>query len=691
MANRYDAIEARHSQSDQPTQQNRYDQIEANQSEHSQPLKHYTPGEAVVSAAQHFYPSAADFGSSVLQALVHPINTIENAGDIIGGVPLAFINQLSQITGNGDIANKLYPDEQKDLQAAKNLAGYVGSRYGGWDAIKRTFAEDPVGFAADASALLAGGADAARAVAAHAPSATAQIVARAAAPVAEAGASLANPITNAGRVVRAGANKLGLNAGPGAARVVDALIPAPFTAGRVLPSFESAAQNALVSDLMEGNAPAVQNALRGVGTPLQRVAGSVPTAAQAVADDLNATRLAAAGKAAVKNLPTESANINDAQNAARLAGIQNAGAGVAAEDLNTALNVNARRDYGAAGVSLDPVNHPLPLAMQRMITSNPALINLFERPVMPQVFDRARQIAENEGREFQIGNNLPARTVPSGILGPNGQPLMMNLPEEFAQYSAQDLHTVKQAFDGMLKDPQQFGIDARQATALRNARNAFVGWFENENPEYRVARQNFARDARVVDQQRVIEHMGNVLTGALQGEDAPILRADAYANALAENPVVKNSTVRASTGQQRYARLEDLMTPAQMQALRSIIPDLARAKQAEAQARMASQYGGDLNNAASRIWGSMAPPIAQPVINYLMQNMDNRIANRVGRATLTPQAMDRMVTNVLNRQAALNQLHHGANFLYNQSLGRINRYPAVYNALQQQSQNGGKK
>ena len=93
--------------------------------------------------------SAAQFASDMVAPFMDPIGTAKNIGNI----------------GVGAI-QKLIPGEQSSEPYADAVGGFFSERYGGWDNVKRTMAEDPVGFLADISTVLTGGG----ALAAKAPS-----------------------------------------------------------------------------------------------------------------------------------------------------------------------------------------------------------------------------------------------------------------------------------------------------------------------------------------------------------------------------------------------------------------------------------------------------------------------------------------------------------------------------------------
>lgn len=91
-------------------------------------------------AMDNFVPSAKQFGSDIVQPVMHPVETAKSLGNL----------------GLG-IIQKIIPGEQESEKYADAVGQYFAERYGGVDELKRTMATDPFGFLADASAVLSGG------------------------------------------------------------------------------------------------------------------------------------------------------------------------------------------------------------------------------------------------------------------------------------------------------------------------------------------------------------------------------------------------------------------------------------------------------------------------------------------------------------------------------------------------------
>lgn len=81
--------------------------------------------------------SAIEYGKAIASTVIHPINTAKNLYDVAKGA-----------------VQLLSPGEQPDENMAKAVAEAYKKRYGSWEAMRETAIKDPVGFAADVSALM---------------------------------------------------------------------------------------------------------------------------------------------------------------------------------------------------------------------------------------------------------------------------------------------------------------------------------------------------------------------------------------------------------------------------------------------------------------------------------------------------------------------------------------------------------
>lgn len=103
------------------------------------PQDELTLGQAGRLAIENFIPSAQQFGSDIFRAVKSPKQTAKAFGDLVSGT-----------------AQLLIPGEQGEEDVARAFGKFMSDRYGSAEAMKRTLAEDPVGFAADLSTFVTG-------------------------------------------------------------------------------------------------------------------------------------------------------------------------------------------------------------------------------------------------------------------------------------------------------------------------------------------------------------------------------------------------------------------------------------------------------------------------------------------------------------------------------------------------------
>jgi len=144
-------------------------------------------GGDIKEATGNILPSAGRFAANIGTALTRPQQTVETMGNIAaGGVERG----MDVITGKKEGAGEEEPVFDAFIKA-------ITDRYGGWDKLERTMVTDPVGFLADVSTLLSGGATIAESAGLEGIAA-----------VAKTGASFTNPISLATKGIAAGANKI---------------------------------------------------------------------------------------------------------------------------------------------------------------------------------------------------------------------------------------------------------------------------------------------------------------------------------------------------------------------------------------------------------------------------------------------------------------------------------------------------
>lgn len=569
------------------------------------PRRGYSLTEIPMEAVKNLPESAGKFVGGVVQAVTSPIQTLTGildagAGALRNALPQNVVNFIDQFDTSPEAT-------QRAVQTANTIGGMYKDRYGSYEGIKRTFAEDPVGAAADLSTLLSGGGTAATTLGAT----------KTGAAMSRAGAII-NPMRPVAPVIETPV-KL---AAKGVGAIYNILDP----------------KSATYLTAVEGRGREVLNALR---QPSEIVPGSLPTAAQAAAP-AGATRFSAMGASAAEKLSTPFFERANAQKAAQLAAIRQVGKTPAElKAAEVARKATAKQLYGIADDAL--------------VTADDTFASLLDRPSMDKVLARASDLAAEKGQPFQIGENRATQVVPSGLIDETGRPLGQTvIPGEVAQYPGSSLHAMKMAFDDLIKDPATFGIGSAEAKAIGRTRAQFLEWAESKAPAYKTARETFAAQSKPINQMEVGQFLEGKLKPAL-GEETARLRAAGFAGALENAP----GTIKRATGESRFQTLSEVLTPEQIKIIENVRTDLARAQLAERQASAASKAGPNVALAGTEALGKVRSPnfinsvvtVANDLLRRLQGQLDEKLAIELATEMLNPATAAKALEKAMTRQA----------------------------------------
>jgi hypothetical protein len=572
---------------------------------------------AAVEAIPNIPSSAAEFATGLYNAVTNPIETAGSLLDIAaGGLKTGAKAALPKDVYN--FINDLDRDPksaQRAVRAAQQFGGQMKDRYGTYNALKNTLATDPVGFAADVSSLLSGGAGAVRT--------GGKVVSKAAPKVAANTERVANAMT---RVADATNPVNALR--PVGRAVVKAAERTPLKIANAL-----APKSAAYMEAAEGRAPELIAQLRA---PSEIVPGSKPTAAQQ-ASPLGLTKFSAMGEAAAKALPSQNLARAGDNEAARLASLRTVGG--TAEDLAAAKTARTE----AAGPFYREADKIL-------VEADKKFTSLLGRPSMDRVLSRASELAAEKGVPFQIGKNRPEQNIPSKILNAEGQPMgTINIPGETAKYPGSSLHMMKMAFDDLIKNPERFGIGATEVRAIGKTREEFLNWAENKVPPYKTARATFAAKSKPINQMEVGQYLEGKLTAPLEGGTE---RAGVFATAVKNAP---GTLKRATNNQVRFNNLTDVLTPEQVRIVNAIRDDLSRVQTTKTQAQKGTAAAPRISQLASQIGDAPAVlnrvvTIANTIFNRLQGQIDRKLAIEIATEMLDPKAAAAAIQKAATRE-----------------------------------------
>lgn len=329
------------------------------------------------------------------------------------------------------------------------------------------------------------------------------------------------------------------------------------TAG-VINNLATSAQTRYLNEMAAGYGPELVQAARTA----PRYPGVTPTFAEATVD-VPAPRVQAVGKQAREIQPEVETLRGRAQQQTMLADLEAiSGTPAQREAADKARNAQAKVDYGKA--------------FPKVVQEDNTLTDLLNRPSTRKAFSRAAKLARESGDTFNLA---------AGVAG---------APAEF---TVRNLHRVKQAMDDLLTNPERFGIGASEAKAIGETRTEFLNWLEGKVPEYKTARENYAKASKALARQEWGAYAIEKLTSAMSA-DAP-LRARNFANAVRESLSDQKGPAalrRVIGGGARYADLSELLTPAEMDSVSNIVAQLGREEQAATLAQLGSKAAPDLGS-----------------------------------------------------------------------------------------------
>jgi hypothetical protein len=535
--------------------------------------------------------SGYNVAKGVAGAVMHPIDTASGLVDVGAG---ALQNALPK--GVVDFVNKFdsNPDAAKRAVAAADAVGGVyKEKYGGLDKIKKTLYEDPVGAAADLSALLSGGAALVRGAPVVAAGAlkvagapemaatvarAAPVAAEIAAPAAEVGRAInpmnAVPLGFAGKMVAKGGNFLANAVNPKAAALVASA---------------------------EGRGPEIINALR---TYEPATPGYAPTAGEATAG-LNLTRYPALQQevSAIKEAATPYYRRGKEQDAALMHPITIE---------PTAIDMSKAQRTGVTAPMYEAATAPGKVADVSKVSSH-----------IDSVLER------NPGNTALVNE---FNVIKKGLTDESGA----------LRTDAQQISSTVDNIKAALKDEKNSFIKGE----LNKAKDMLV----EAIPGYTEAQKQFAKLSKPINQMEVADFLKTKLGSALENENK--LTPASYANALANAP----STIKRATGLPSYEKLTEIITPEQMKVLDGIKSDIANRAEFERQAAAGSSGGKTIPAGAiptAPHFLSKVVTVANTIINKLQGRIDRKVATELAIEMLNPETAALSLEQALARQKGI--------------------------------------
>lgn len=375
----------------------------------------------------------------------------------------------------------------------------------------------------------------------------------------------------------------GVGAGVRAGRnVIDPMFPGGMdrAVGRVL------------RDAAGTKTPQVMTALRESG---ELVPGSIPTAAEAAAS-AGSAEFSALQRIAEAKRPTAFTDIASSQEAARLQSIRRFGGDKFLLDAAKSLRTDqAKRDYGAA--------------YHKIIKADPELAQIASDPYFKSALPAALDLAKSKGVDIQ--KNL-----------------------------TQLLHYVKLGLDDQLGGKAREAIAASEREAVQGLKVRLLDWMGRHNEAYDIARQNFAKASRPINEMQIGQELEKALTSALGTTERPA----AFATARREAP----RTITKATGQPRFESLEQVLRPENVQRVEGVASDLARKSRQEQLASAglprAKELVGQIEpEVPSSGMFSPAYSVGRAIINRLLGKIEGRALEHLAKVMEDPATAERVM------------------------------------------------
>jgi hypothetical protein len=124
-------------------------------------------------------------------------------------------------------------------------------------------------------------------------------------------------------------------------------------------------------------------------------------------------------------------------------------------------------------------------------------------------------------------------------------------------------------------------------------------------------------------------------------------RAGTFARAVEEAP----KTIKKATGQQFFTKLEDVLSPEEMEVVNSVRDEFRRTKLAEDQAKLGAKAAPEVEELASaKVASAMNIPflnrtwtIANTIIKRSLGKIDEKLATKIGMMMQDPAELNRAI------------------------------------------------
>jgi hypothetical protein len=148
----------------------------------------------------------------------------------------------------------------------------------------------------------------------------------------------------------------------------------------------------------------------------------------------------------------------------------------------------------------------------QFVNVDPAFRQLQERPSIQRAIKIADRLAREDGTTLDPGSLAPkkigsASTAVSAAQKPLASAGGAARPSSQLQVSGKNLHYVKLALDQMLEKSPTNSLGRTEAGKIANTRSEFLKWAEDRIPEYKTARETFAKMSQPINRREILQNL----------------------------------------------------------------------------------------------------------------------------------------------------------------------------------------
>lgn len=287
------------------------------------------------------------------------------------------------------------------------------------------------------------------------------------------------------------------------------------------------------------------------------------------------------------------------------------------------------------------------------VNVDPEFKKLAERPSMQKAIAKATQLAKEAGDELQPGDlPKPRLNAPESTTRAVGKTVAQAArPSSQLQVSGKGLHYLKLALDQQIEKEGQNALTRTQRRLVTKTRNEFLNWAEERIPEYKQAREAFAKASRPINRMELMQKIqAKATSNATDAQGNKIVTRNGYQNAV----------------KQYRKELERTMSPVQLKHIDRISRDLDMAERVNSPyIRPAGSETLRHANAASvlgRLTGGHGISAATtqllakvPGLRWMADAPPEKVRELLVEAMLDPEAakllLEKPTTNTLTRLA----------------------------------------